>query len=143
MNKPFFFTSAVILLIFNSASVQAKPLQDAASTPAKVKQLYERDCAMCHGANGDGKTDIARDRQLLMSDWTDPKSLSVRTDQQLFTLIRNGKGQMPAESDGRVSNDDLRSLIQYIRGMAKVRPAAREPNAPAPSAASTPPAPKE
>ncbi len=123
MNKPLLFTSAVFLLMFTSASVPGRALQDAASTPEKVKQLYVRDCAMCHGANGDGKTDIAKDRQFIMPDWTDPKSFSGRTDQQLFTLIRRGKGQMPAESEGRANKDDLNSLIQYIRAMAKDRPA--------------------
>ena len=81
--------------------------------------LYQRDCAICHGTNGDGKTDIAKDRQLGMLDWTDPKSLIGFTDQQLFSLIRNGKGKMPAESLGRANNEEVRALIQYIRALSK------------------------
>ena len=36
------------------------------------------DCALCHGDNGDGKTDVAKDMGLTLVDWTDPKTLSDR-----------------------------------------------------------------
>jgi mono/diheme cytochrome c family protein len=132
MIKPLLLVSAVVLLISISAPAQSS--QDAASAPADVKMLYKRDCAMCHGANGDGKTEIAKEREFVISDWTDPKSLSGRPDQQLFNFIRNGIGKMPAESAGRANNDEVRSLIKYIRSMAKGQPAA----APAASTSASP-----
>ncbi|SRR6266568_951377 len=128
MIKALFLATAIVLPLSIPSPQQSS--QDAASAPAKA--LYERDCAICHGANGDGKTDIARDRQLALSDWTDPKSLSERPDQQLFNVIRNGRGKMPAESAGRASKDEVHALIQYIRSMAKDRPAAPTASAPPP-----------
>ena len=133
MIKQISLITSVVLLISTSASAPAQSLHDASSAPARVKELYERDCTMCHGAIGDGQTEIAKDRQLVLSDWTDPKSLSRRSDQQLFDVIRNGKGKMPAESDGRANKDEVRALIKYVRAMAKEQPAA-------PPASSTPPA---
>ena len=44
-----------------------------AESQAKAKKLYAMDCALCHGASGDGKTDLAKDMQLTMIDWTDSK----------------------------------------------------------------------
>ncbi len=119
MIKALSVVTAGILFLFNSVLAPAGPPQDVAPAPAAAKMLYERDCAICHGASGDGKTDIAKDRQLVLSDWTDPKSLSGISDRQLFSLIRNGKGKMPAESVGRAGNDEVRALIKYIRGFAK------------------------
>lgn len=39
---------------------------DKAMTASQVaaKKLYLRDCTMCHGDNGNGQTDLARDMQL-------------------------------------------------------------------------------
>jgi mono/diheme cytochrome c family protein len=122
MIKALSLITAVVLFLSNCVFAAARPPQDAASAPAPVKMLYERDCAICHGAQGDGKTDIAKERQFALLDWTDPKSLSGISDQQLFSLIRNGKGKMPAESVGRAGNDEVRALIQYIRGLAKSDP---------------------
>jgi mono/diheme cytochrome c family protein len=136
MIKPLFLIMAVVLLMSSSAPAPARPLQDAASAPANAKMLYERDCAICHGASGDGKTDIAKERQFVLFDWTDPKSLSGLPDQYLLSLIRNGRGKMPAESVGRANNDQVRAIIKYIRAMAKDQPST-------PPEASTPPAPNK
>ena len=122
MIKPLFLIMAV--LMSSSEPAPARPLQDAASTPADAKMLYERDCAICHGASGDGKTDVAKERQFVLLDWTDPKSLSGLSDQYILHIIRNGRGKMPAESADRANNDQVRAIIKYIRAMAKDQPAA-------------------
>ena len=94
----------------------------------RTREIYRRDCLVCHGASGDGKTDILRDRDLKLPDWTDPKSLEGRADQQLFNVIRFGKGKMPAERVGRANHEEVVGLIRYIRTIARdeamVRPSA-------------------
>jgi mono/diheme cytochrome c family protein len=125
MTKPLFLITAVLFfLLSTSTTAPARPFQNAPSALGNAKMLYQRDCEICHGASGDGKTDIARERQFVLLDWTDPKSLSGLPDQLIFDLIRNGRGKMPAESAGRANNDDLRAIIKYIRAMAKDQPAA-------------------
>ncbi|MGA7859003.1 MAG: cytochrome c [Terracidiphilus sp.] len=136
MIKPLFLIPAVILLTSASASGPAQPFQDGASAPGNAKMLYARDCAVCHGANGDGKTDIVKEQQFVLLDWTDPKSLSGMPDQYIFNLIRNGRGKMPAESVGRANNDEVHAMIKYIRTMAKDQAAAS-------SGDKTPPAPNK
>jgi len=106
-----------------------------------VKEIYKIDCALCHGDNGSGKTDLAKDMQLNLSDFTDPKTLDGKTDDQLFDLIRKGKDKMPGEEAARAKNDEVKALIQYIRTFSKDQPASTPAAAPAeaPSASSSAP----
>jgi cytochrome c5 len=151
MLKSFFLFTAVVLLLLASAPAPARPPQDSNAAPAaknaaksapdthsRAKKLFELDCALCHGSSGDGKTDLAKDMQLTLLDWTDPKSLSNLSDQALFDAIRKGKGKMPPEDEGRAKNDEVKSLVIYIRKLAREQaatPAATPPTAtPAPAA---------
>ena len=147
MLKSFLLFMAVVLIVIASASAPARPPQDSATSApakkmsaealAKAKKVYNMDCALCHNANGDGKTDLGKDMQLTMADWTDPKALATLTDQQLFDLIRKGKGKMPPEDDSRAKNDEIKDVVQYIRtfgregAAAPAAPVAQPPAAPA------------
>ncbi len=74
---------------------------------------------MCHGASGNGKTDLAKDMQLTLSDWSDPKALDGKSDGDLYQAIRSGKGKMPAEDASRAKDDDVWNLVTYVRNLAK------------------------
>jgi mono/diheme cytochrome c family protein len=150
MQKPLLLLPAVVFLALGAAYNPGSPSQEG-TTPkaskaaaneamARGKKIYDIDCALCHNANGDGKTDLAKDMQLSLSDFTDPKTLSGKTDDQLFDLIRKGKDKMPGEDAARAKNDEVKSVIQYIRNMSKDQPAAAPAAAPAnpPAASSTP-----
>lgn len=78
---------------------------------------------MCHGDNGNGKTDLASSMDLTLDDWTDPKSLAGKPDGQLFTTIRNGKDKMPPEDPARAKDDEVWNLVVYIRSFSKGRTA--------------------
>jgi mono/diheme cytochrome c family protein len=139
MLKQFMLVSAMALVVFAplAASAQAgkSPAKPASDTSGKAKKVYAMDCALCHGDSGDGKTDLAKDMQLTLIDWTDPKSLGAMQDQDLFKIIRDGKGKMPPEDKGRASDDEIQSLIKYIRTFSKNGPATPATPAPAPAAA--------
>ena len=108
------------------ATIQVEPPRP------EVKQIYKNDCAICHGDAGDGKGDIGKDMNLL--DWTNPTTLSSKSDQQLFDAIRKGTDKMPPEDGSRAKDNEIRGLVKYIRGMAKGQPA----TAPASQPAATP-----
>jgi mono/diheme cytochrome c family protein len=99
------------------AAQKANPVKPTPELQAKAKKLYAMDCAMCHGANGDGKGDMASDMKNV-TDFTNPDVQKARTDGEWFYIIRKGKGEMPPEGD-RAKDDDVWSLVNYIRAFAK------------------------
>ena len=158
MLKPFLIVSAAILFVFLAAPVtegisqetpsgpgapaSTNPVKPTAATREKAKGLYARDCALCHGDDGNGKTDVASSMQVKLADWTDAKTLANKSDQELYDIIRKGKGEnMPSEDAGRAKNDEVWGLVTYLRSLAKSQ------SAPTPAApdqpATAPPAPEQ
>jgi mono/diheme cytochrome c family protein len=82
---------------------------------------------MCHGDNGNGKTDLATSMGLTLGDWTNPATLANKQDWELFNVIRNGKDKMPPESVGRADDAQVWNLVIYIRSLSS--PAAAAPPA--------------
>ena len=139
MFNPFVLLTAALFLVFSPMPNPGSMPQDAATqapapakshakvtteTQAKAKRTYNVDCAVCHGETGNGKTDLAESMGLKLDDWTNPATLSAKSDDDLFKTIRNGKDKMPAEAEGRANNDDVWNIIVYIRSMSKNQPAA-------------------
>ena len=98
-------------------AAKVNPVKPTPESLAKAKKLSGIDCAMCHGANGDGKGDMASDMKNV-TDFTNPDALKNRTDGELFYVIRHGKGEMPPEGD-RAKDEDVWNLVNYIRSLAK------------------------
>ena len=147
MLKPFLLLAAVVLFVIAPTPTPTlaaggppqdnNPVKPSAAAREKARKLYGVDCSMCHGDNGDGKTDMAKDMTLTLADWTDPKSLAALPDKQLFDTIRKGKGdKMPAEDASRAKNEEVWALVAYIRGFSKGQAAA--PTAPADATAPAP-----
>jgi mono/diheme cytochrome c family protein len=114
------------------------PVKPTAESQAKAKMLFGRDCSLCHGDNGNGKTDLAAGMNLTLDDWTNPNTLANKLDSDLFNTIRNGKNQMPPEDVGRATDTEVWNLIIYIRSLSKGQPPTPIP-APAPAPAPAPP----
>jgi mono/diheme cytochrome c family protein len=96
------------------------PVKPTAELQARVKKLYGWDCAMCHGANGDGKGDMASDQKLALSDFR--VSLTKMSDGEIFYIIQNGKGKaMPSEGD-RAKPDVIWNMVSYLRTMSNTPP---------------------
>lgn len=92
--------------------------QSKAADMEKAKKLYGYDCAMCHGETGDGKGDLSGDYGGKIKDLTDPATLKDLTDDQLYSMIKDGHGDMPPEGK-RAKTDELRALVVYVRSLAK------------------------
>lgn len=151
MLKPVLLVSAAVLLAMAAACLpgpmaEAAPAQAAAPAPqtsasvkepmtagiknpvtptaaslAEAKTVYSRDCALCHGDNGNGKSDLATSMQLTMGDWTDPKTLAGKQDGELFKAIRTGDSKMPGEDAGRAKDAVVWNMIYYIRSFSKAQ----------------------
>jgi mono/diheme cytochrome c family protein len=92
------------------------PVKPTPESIAEGKKIYGFDCQQCHGATGDGKTDVAKEMKL--PDLTDAAASRNRTDGELFYIIRNGRGQMPPEG-GRVKEEQVWNLVNFVRTLVK------------------------
>ena len=100
------------------AAHMVNPVKPTAESQAHAKKMYGYDCAMCHGANGNGKGELVADMKLTLKDYTDPAALKDLSDGELFYIIKNGKGQMPGEGD-REKTEDLWNMVILVRSFAK------------------------
>jgi mono/diheme cytochrome c family protein len=78
-------------------------------------ELWRRRCAMCHGDDGRGHTQVAE--RTPMPDLTSAGWQSSHSDEQIRAAIRlGGRDPMPAFKD-RLTSEDLDALIRFIRAL--------------------------
>ena len=98
---------------------KSNPVKPTPEGMAHAKKMWGYDCSMCHGANGDGKGDIASSMKTPMKNYTDPAALQGMSDGELFYIIQKGKGaEMPPEGD-RAKPDDIWNMVTLVRSFAK------------------------
>ena len=102
------------------------PVKSTPESLARAKKWWKLDCEMCHGKNGDGKGETAKDMKLTMADFTDPATLKDHTDGEIFYIIKNGHNDMPAEGP-RVKTEENWDLVNYVRSFAKKTAAEEKP----------------
>lgn len=102
------------------AAKQANPVKSSPESLSRAKKWWTLDCAMCHGANGDGKGSLATDMKLKLVDFTDPATLKDRTDGEIFYIIKNGHQDMPPEGD-RIKPEENWDLVNYVRSLSKAK----------------------
>jgi mono/diheme cytochrome c family protein len=79
--------------------------------------LFTSQCAMCHGAGGKGRGDLAVSLKMKVPDLTDPKLQKKRTDGDFFYIVSQGHGQMPGEK--RLPENSRWEMIHFIRTMKR------------------------
>ena len=94
------------------------PVSPTPQSQAQAKKMYGYDCAMCHGANGNGKGDLALESKMALKDYTDPAALKDLSDGEIFYIIKNGKGQMTGEGD-RLNTDGVWNMVILVRSFSK------------------------
>lgn len=78
------------------------------------KALYDKRCAMCHGALGLGDGAAAKALKPPPLSFADPKFQAERTDEQLTVAITSGKPPMPPFGK-QLSPAQVKELVTYIR----------------------------
>lgn len=87
----------------------------AASMHAQAPATYTAKCQMCHGATGLGDTGAGK--AMGAKSFKLPEVIK-ESDADLTTIIKSGKGKMPAFT-GKVSDGDIVALVGYIRKLQK------------------------
>jgi mono/diheme cytochrome c family protein len=116
------FAVAGRLIMAQGNADAAKLKNPAASTPESIaagQQLYARNCASCHGRNGQGGpgNDLIPAAPSLLGDaWSHGS-----TDGEIFTNIKSGVApdfNMVPFKD-KLKDDDIWNIVNYIRSIKK------------------------
>ena len=109
-----------------TAAVTTAPASSAPGATLTAKQAYDTYCAPCHGNMGQGAVKagltlsiIEEQRGKQAPDLTDNQWDHGSTDADIFAVIKKGiPSTMMAGYDGQIRDDDIRSLVSYIRSLA-------------------------
>jgi len=105
-----------------TAAKAENPVKPSAESLARARKWWALDCEMCHGTNGEGKGDTAKEMKLTLPDFSDPATFKDRTDGELYYVIKNGHNDMPAEGP-RISTEQGWDLVNYVRSFSKKKDA--------------------
>lgn len=98
------------------------PVKFTEDSVAKGQKLFVTQCAMCHGKTGNGKGELAAVMHVNPPDFTNPATLSNRTDGEIFTIINVGSPSMPGEAK-RLKENQAWDLVNFLRTLEGKKPA--------------------
>ena len=85
------------------------------------KDIFEKSCAKCHGADGTGQTKIGQ--KLGCRDYTDAKVQATLKDDVAFKALKEGltndDGKTLMKPVDGLSDDDIKGLVAYVRAFKK------------------------
>ncbi|MGB7770055.1 MAG: cytochrome c [Verrucomicrobiia bacterium] len=88
---------------------------------ADGKALWEHHCAMCHGVDGNGQTNMGK--RLGVKDYTDAKVQAALTDDAAVKAIKEGfkdkDGKTVMRPSENLSDADIKDLVAYMRTLKK------------------------
>jgi mono/diheme cytochrome c family protein len=105
--KPAIALGGAFLLFLGLAGVANA--QDASSQ----NPIFQRKCALCHGQDGSGQTDIGKSlhaRDLRSAE------VQIMTDEELIKIITGGKDKMPAYKD-ILKEGQIVELAKYVHSL--------------------------
>jgi cbb3-type cytochrome c oxidase subunit III len=108
--------AGVVFLLSLAAHSSGSPLPSESPKDVDARALFAKNCATCHGSDGQAKTFKAKlnhARNLSDSAW----QASV-SDERLFNSITNGRGHMPAWGK-KLTEAEISSLVAYVRQLKK------------------------
>jgi len=105
--------ATVLVSIFVPSTVLVGFAQDTDSSPAGI---YKTNCAACHGPDGRGSS-VGKSLHVPDLHSSQVQQLS---DTELNNAITQGKGNMPPFG-GRLSEDQISSLVKYIRTFSNTK----------------------
>ena len=110
------------LVIPDSEKTRTNPVPNVPEAIEAGKTTYGSQCAMCHGAKGDGKGDLAISMKMKMDSFATPAWQAKRTDGEIFFIMTTGHGDMPGEK--RLPDQAKWEIVRYVRTLT---PAAAAP----------------
>ncbi|MGZ4819162.1 MAG: c-type cytochrome [Terriglobales bacterium] len=109
MRKVPVYSALAILIILSSVFIAQSYAADNAATTFTTK------CAMCHGADGQGKTPMGTKFNIKNLASPEVQKESVA---ELTQTITKGRNKMPAY-EGKLTKDEIAQLAAYVKGLGK------------------------
>jgi mono/diheme cytochrome c family protein len=81
-----------------------------------VVELFRNNCARCHGVDGRADTPLGQEHNtpdLTAADWWH-KNSAITSNRNLTTIVRQGKGDMPAFGE-KLKPKEISDLLKYMR----------------------------
>ncbi len=97
---------------------KANPIKADASSIADGKDLWGTHCQSCHGKTGMGNGPKAAQLKTEPGDFS-LAATQAQTDGSLFYKISKGRDDMPSFKKKIPENDDIWSLVNFIRTLKK------------------------
>jgi mono/diheme cytochrome c family protein len=94
------------------------PLKGDAAALADGKTLFMKHCKSCHGAKGLGDGPKSKELDTECGDFSQ-KSFQSQTDGEIIYKIKEGRDDMPSFKKKITDQDELWSIINYVRSLAK------------------------
>lgn len=97
------------------APTLTNPLRPTAQVLARGKLQYDRNCAVCHGAAGDGKGSVIdAQNKFPYAPALNAGPSEARSDGYLYAVIDVGRGLMPPYG-ARITHLDRWAIVSYVR----------------------------
>ena len=108
------------------ASARKNPVPSGPASLKEGQALYEKECAVCHGAKGDGQGPGAKVLQVPPANFTDAHMMQEMTDGEIFYKLSEGRMPMPAFKT-KLSEEQRWHLVNYVRAFSRKSAAKRPP----------------
>lgn len=95
------------------------PVAADANSIKAGKLLYEKHCQSCHGKTGKGDGTKSATLKTEPGDFTS-KAFKAQVDGALFYKTQTGRDEMPSFKNKIPDEEDIWSVVNYIRSLSKV-----------------------
>jgi len=98
----------LLFIVMYSCSTEQDQEPLVGTPMEKGEQLYQMNCARCHGTDGSKGASGAKNLKS-----------SVMSKEQIYSIIQNGKGTMPAYKNTIKSDSSMIWLVEYVQTLRK------------------------
>jgi mono/diheme cytochrome c family protein len=103
----------ILIVISLQAAIGFLVLPKIIAGDIDAQGLYKKHCALCHGEDGKGKTDMGKG--LGARDFTDKKFQDSITDEQIVEQIKNGTQEKMFPFKDKLTSEEMKAFVPVIR----------------------------
>ena len=98
------------------------PVAADATSVAAGKQIYEKNCANCHGKTGAGDGAMGTELNPKPSVLSDAEWKHGSSDGEIFTVIKDGvKGTGMKAFNSKLATKDIWNVVNYVRSLGPAK----------------------